>query len=247
MIKISHTLAKFFLVTTVSATILCGSVHALDWQAANVDTVNIDPVHIDPTHNALAAPPIINTLPVERSLDDIFLAEEETISLGPSTLDLDFYRNTAYTCGFSGNYTFLVVEPRDKPGTEAPLWVFLHGGGAGYFDEQQTYKIGIAPNTDISRNPSEHNTEKTLEKLRDGQLFYRTTNANGEIKNSTITRRIMEGYRILIVSMCDHDLHSGMGTPYLNNPNGGEVNGLQANMAAIPPLTYLRMAPARDQ
>ncbi|MDG1937372.1 MAG: hypothetical protein P8I62_00720 [Pseudomonadales bacterium] len=234
MIKISHTLAKFFLVTTVSATILCGSVHALDWQAANVDTVNIDPVHIDPTHNALAAlPPIINTLPVERSLDDIFLAEEETISLGPSTLDLDFYRNTAYTCGFSGNYTFLVVEPRDKPGTEAPLWVFLHGGGAGYFDEQQTYKIGIAPNTDISRNPSEHNTEKTLEKLRDGQLFYRTTNANGEIKNSTITRRIMEGYRILIVSMCDHDLHSGMGTPYLNNPNGGEVNGLQANMAAI--------------
>ncbi len=57
MIKISHTLAKFFLVTTVSATILCGSVHALDWQAANVDTVNIDPVHIDPTHNALAAPP----------------------------------------------------------------------------------------------------------------------------------------------------------------------------------------------
>ena len=43
----------------------------------------------------------------------------------------------------------------------------------------------------------------------------------------------MEGYRILIVSMCDHDLHSGMGTPYLNNPNGVEVNGLQANMAAI--------------
>ena len=43
----------------------------------------------------------------------------------------------------------------------------------------------------------------------------------------------MEGYRILIVSMSDHDLHSGMGTPYLNNPHGGEVNGLQANMAAI--------------
>ena len=24
-----------------------------------------------------------------------------------------------------------------------------------------------------------------------------------------------------------------MGTPYPNNPNGGEVNGLQANMAAL--------------
>ncbi|MCP4567714.1 MAG: hypothetical protein GY841_09055 [FCB group bacterium] len=33
--------------------------------------------------------------------------------------------------------------------------------------------------------------------------------------------------------MCDHDLYSGLGTPYPNNPNGGEVNGLQATMAAI--------------
>lgn len=227
IIKISDTL-EFFLVTTVSVTIFCASAHGLELKAANVDTVNIEPAH-----NALAAPLIINTLPVERTLDGIFLAEEETISAGPSTLDLDFYRNTAYACGFSGNYTFLVVEPRDKPGTEAPLWVFLHGGGAGYFDEQQTYRIGVNPVTGASRNPNQHNIEKTLAGLRDGQLFYRTTNNNGGVKNSTITRRIMEGYRILIVSMCDHDLHAGMGTSYLNNPNGGEVNGLQANMAAI--------------
>jgi len=88
MIIISDTLVRFFLVTTVSATTLCGNVYGLEWKAANVDTM------IEPAHNALAAPLVINMLPVER------------------TLDLDFYRNTAYACGFSGNYTFLVIAPR---------------------------------------------------------------------------------------------------------------------------------------
>jgi len=133
----------------------------------------------------------------------------------------------------------------NNPGAEAPLWVFLHGGGYGYFDEDQQYNIGVRPTDGAPFNPNQHNTEKTIENLRDDQLIFRTTNGNGQIKNSTITRRIMEGYRVLIVSMCDHDLHSGMGTPYLNNPNGGEVNGLQANMAAIDytvanyPTTYV--------
>lgn len=38
---------------------------------------------------------------------------------------------------------------------------------------------------------------------------------------------------MLAVSMCDHDIYAGLGTPYTNNPLGGEVNGLQATMAAI--------------
>ena len=80
MIIISDTLVRFFLVTTVSATILCGSVHGLEWKAANVDTANMDP-----THNGLTESPMINTLPVERTLDGIFLVEEETISVGPGT------------------------------------------------------------------------------------------------------------------------------------------------------------------
>ena len=55
--------------------------------------------------------------------------------------------------------------------------------------------------------------------------------------DSTLTRRIQEGYRVLLVSMCDHDNYAGRGAPYPNNPNpnGGErqVNGLQATMAAM--------------
>lgn len=183
----------------------------------------------EPTQNAVDH----SWAPLARTADDISLTEKDTLDFQSNSLEIDFYRNSAYSCGFSGNYTFLVVEPMNNPGAEAPLWVFLHGGGYGYFDEDQQYNVGVRPTDGAPRNPNQHNTEKTIEDLRDGQLLFRTTNNNGQIKNSTITRRIMEGYRVLIVSMCDHDLHSGMGTPYLNNPNGGEVNGLQANMAAI--------------
>jgi len=60
---------------------------------------------------------------------------------------------------------------------------------------------------------------------------------NDEVMDSTLTRRIQEGYRVLLVSMCDHDNYSGRGAPYPNNPNpnGGErqVNGLQATMSAM--------------
>ena len=160
------------------------------------------------------------------------MAAEDSTIIDTNSVELDFYRNTAYTCGISGNYTFLVVEPMNNPGAEAPLWVYLHGGGAGYYDENQQYIIGVSTVTGLP-HANNHNTEKTIEHLRDGQLIYNTHTNSGQIENSTLTRRIMEGYRILIVSMSDHDLHSGMGTPYLNNPNGGEVNGLQANMAAI--------------
>ena len=38
---------------------------------------------------------------------------------------------------------------------------------------------------------------------------------------------------MLVVSYGDHDQYSGKGTPYPNNPKGGEVNGLQASMAAV--------------
>jgi hypothetical protein len=57
---------------------------------------------------------------------------------------------------------------------------------------------------------------------------------NGQPKDTTLTRRILEGYRVALVGMCDHDQYLGLGTPYPNNPNAPkEVNGMQATMAAI--------------
>jgi hypothetical protein len=50
---------------------------------------------------------------------------------------------------------------------------------------------------------------------------------------NTLTRRVKEGYRLLVIGYGDHDRYSGKGTPYPNNPKGGEVNGLQASMSAV--------------
>jgi hypothetical protein len=171
-------------------------------------------------------PPVENDLIVSRTTDQIELVESRTVSVFGSSWELNFYRNEAYSCGLSGNYTFLVVEPADNPGAEAPLWVYLHGGGYGWFDEDQVYQTV----KDLDRHRWNH--EETFEDHYNRQLL-RITMANGVVTDSTLTRRIQEGYRLLLVAMCDHDVYSGRGAPYLNNPNGGQVNGLQATMAAV--------------
>jgi hypothetical protein len=164
---------------------------------------------------------------VVRDSDKVVLAHEETVRFVGSEWKLDFYRNPAYKAGLSGNYTFLVAEPLDNPGAEAPLWVYLHGGGIGYFDKQGVYHATGRQTQDT------WNHEETFEDLRKINLSPPLINKKGRLVDNTVTRRIKEGYRLLVVSMSDHDLYLGLGTPYPNNPKGGEVNGLQATMAAI--------------
>ena len=163
---------------------------------------------------------------IPRTTAGVVLAGEQTTIEGGSTFEVDFYRNTAYSCGLSGYYTFMVIEPANNPGTEAPLWAYLHGGGVGYFDQQQEYHAVLNQTEDTWNN------EETFANLEE-TLRSRISGADGQIEDQTILRRIQEGYRLLVVSMCDHDMYSGIGTPYPNNPVGGEVNGLQATMAAI--------------
>jgi len=162
---------------------------------------------------------------VDRNTASVVLAEEDVLTGSGSTFELDFYRNPAYECGLSGNYTFLVIEPRDNPGGEAPLWVYLHGGGVGAYDDQGVYHATLNQTEDT------WNHEESLEDLRDYRL---PISGNGGLRDNTRGRRLAEGYRLLIVSMCDHDIYAGLGTPYPNNPNpGAEVNGLEATMAAV--------------
>jgi len=168
---------------------------------------------------------------VSRTTDQITLVESRTLSLNNNTSwELNFYRNEAYTCGLSGNYTFFVMEPANNPGAEAPLWAYLHGGGYGWFDENKVYQAVKTQTQDTFNN------EESFDDLINNHLVYNTMR-NDEVMDSTLTRRIQEGYRILLVSMCDHDNYSGRGAPYPNNPNpnGGErqVNGLQATMSAM--------------
>jgi hypothetical protein len=167
------------------------------------------------------------TFAVDRTIDGIDLDEERTLSGFGNTWELDFYRNTAYSCGLSGNYSFLVVEPASDPGIDAPLWVYLHGGGVGYFDQSGSYRS-------INNNANGWNREETMDQLVEKQLIERTVR-NGVRKDTTLGRRVDEGYRLLIVSMCDHDLYSGLGTPYPNNLDNttAQVSGLQATMSAV--------------
>ena len=165
---------------------------------------------------------------VSRTTNGIVLAGQQTQTFAGMTFDFEFYRNTAYGCGLSGNYTFMVVNPPNGDAADqAPLWVFLHGGGSGYFDENGDYFAVLGQTEDT------WNHEETFDDLLVKQLQQRTIE-NGQPKDITLTRRLLEGYRLVLVSMCDHDQYSGLGTPYPNNPNpGAEVNGMQATMAAV--------------
>ena len=180
----------------------------------------------------LADPAVITFLEpeyvVDRTTDGIALAAEKNQTQFGIDFDVDFYRNTTYSCGLSGNYTFMVVNPANGDETvEAPLWVFLHGGGAGFYDENGDYQaVG-------NQTEDTWNNEETFDDFLVKQLQGRTVE-NGQLKDITLTRRILEGYRVVMVSMCDHDQYSGLGTPYPNSPNpGAEVNGMQATMSAV--------------
>lgn len=170
--------------------------------------------------------------PVNRTTQSIVLTDEMTAEMNKTSFDLDFYRNKAYNAGLSTEdnpeyYSFLVINPGNNPDASAPLWVFLHGGAQGYFDEQGNYQ------TYQSLDEDRHNHEESFDKLW-WHITFRTIK-NGQIIDNTLKRRIEEGYRILVVSYSDHDWYSGLGTPYPNNPASpnAEVNGLQATMAAI--------------
>ncbi len=179
----------------------------------------------------LADPTLITYLEpefvVNRTTSGINLAGEQSVTRFGLGLDLNFYRNTAYQCGISGNYTFMVLNPANGgDDDEAPLWVYLHGGGVGHYDDQGNY-YAVNNQTEDTWNHEEsfQDLQTTLESR---------TVENGQIINNTLVRRIQDGYRLLVVSMCDHDLYSGLGTPYTDNPNpDAKVNGMQATMSAV--------------
>jgi hypothetical protein len=165
-------------------------------------------------------------VPVKRTTKKIALVAKSVMNNKKDTWKLAFYRNNAYKCGLSGNYTFLVVEPRNAPGKKAPLWVFFHGGAMGYYDKDGKYH---AINWQTKDTWNHESPLKVLRKINPNHPVIK----KGRLVDNTLARRLKEGYRVLVVSYGDHDLYSGCGTPYPNNPKGGEVNGLQASMSAV--------------
>ena len=131
-----------------------------------------------------------------------------------------YYQNTAYPCSISGYQTFTIgTKVGSSPSAPAPLWVFMHGGGAGFFDASGT--------------PQPDATQMTEEPA---------ANQRANLMNTSLVSRVRSdplGYRLLAVSYCNRDVYSGTGQSDPNNPNllaDGSTrvtDGLQATKAAI--------------
>jgi len=132
----------------------------------------------------------------------------------------DQYRNLAYPCAVSGYQTFTIATRVGSSATETrPLWIYMHGGGAGYFDDSG------APRPDNS-----FMTEESAAMQRD------------LLTGAALTRLVAGDpavFRMMAVSMCDRDLYGGADVADPNNPNTTPdgrtrtVNGLFSTKAAI--------------
>ena len=102
-----------------------------------------------------------------------------------------------------------MINSINQPDTDAPLWVWLHGGGTGYWDEEDL------PFNNRPRSGYDESSEDAA-KLR-WHVEVRMETNQEILEDQTLKRRIEEGYRVLVVSLCDHDLYLGMGTTYPNH------------------------------
>ena len=130
------------------------------------------------------------------------------------------YVNDAYLCGTGKDpYPFIVVEQTALAGEQRPLWAMLHGGGTGWYDKSGVYQ----------GQESYNNAESApaLLAVLAGYLGFTGT------ADTFIGDRIRAGDRVALGSLCDHDLMMGLGQPYPNNPAGGTVDGLLANLAMM--------------
>lgn len=126
----------------------------------------------------------------------------KVVFLGSSTVggwQYEAYRNEWYPCAVSGYQTFVVGSPVGSSPTDAkPLFVLMHGGGAGYFDAAGNPVPGLGQKTEESA----------------ASLTNRLTN-QGLLAD---VRADAAGFRTLAVSYCSHDVYGGAQNPDPHNP-----------------------------
>ena len=100
-----------------------------------------------------------------------------------------------------------------------PLWVRMRGGGVGFFDSDGNPQPSAG-------NKSEESAATSIGFVKDTGLM-------------RLVRADAAGFRLVSVSMCNHDIYAGGDQPDPNNPNtlpdgsGRTINGLFATKAAI--------------
>ena len=132
----------------------------------------------------------------------------------------DLYRNLAYPCSISGYQTFVIGTKVGSSDTATrPMWVRMHGGGVGFFDSNGNPQPSAG-------NKSEESAARLISVVTGAGL-------------PALVRADPAAFRLVSVSMCNHDIYSGGDQPDPNNPNtlpdgsGRTVNGLFATKAAI--------------
>ena len=130
-----------------------------------------------------------------------------------------YYENEAYACGRTGVFPFLVLEQKDLVGAARPVWVMLRGDGVGFYQSSGRYVGG-----------EEHNDEESAATLRAMVLDYLGPDGDSD---TFIGDRIRAGDRVILGSLCDHDLMLGLGQPDPNSPIGGRAEGLLANLSML--------------
>lgn len=143
--------------------------------------------------------------------------------VGSSVVDgykFDHYRNLSYPCSINGYQTFVIgTKVGSSDNATRPLWVRMRGGGVGFFAP------GGQPQPSAA-NKSEESAATSIQFVRDVGLMSRV-------------RSDAAAFRLVSVSMCNHDIYAGGDQPDPNNPNttpdglGRTVNGLFATKAAI--------------
>jgi hypothetical protein len=140
----------------------------------------------------------------------------QAISLGGTDFTVTSYENEAYSCGRSGSYPFVVVEQSGRESEELPLWVMLHGGGTGWYDASGNYQ-----------------GQETYNDAESAMSLLAMAGGYVAMGDTFLGERILAGDRVVLGSLCDHDLMMGLGQPYPDNPKGGTVDGLLANLAML--------------
>ncbi|HEX7134147.1 MAG TPA: hypothetical protein VF228_16340 [Iamia sp.] len=124
------------------------------------------------------------------------------------------YRNEGAPCSMDGVQSFLIGTRIDAPETAtAPLWVRMRGGGAGWFED------GVPMPSAAVKSEEDFATH----------LHYDTQGLMADAKAE------IEPLRVLIVSMCSHDLYGGMNSPDPGNIHGDDwpTTGLTSLVAAL--------------
>ncbi|MBX3284558.1 MAG: hypothetical protein KF703_04370 [Actinobacteria bacterium] len=147
---------------------------------------------------------------------------DQIVRIASTTVDgwqFDQYRNPAYPCSISGYQTFVIgTRVGSSPTATRPLWVKMRGGGAGWFAADGSPQPTAGVKSEESFSTQLGYVDKGL---------------------TALVQAAPEGFRVLVVSMCSHDIYAGNDTPDPNNPNttpdgaARPTTGLTATKAAI--------------